>query len=92
MTITALPTKPDEPDISMTGFRWLIYGDPKSGKTSLAAQFPNHFIIQADDGCKGMRVSGLRVKSWDDICDVVDLLVNRKDHGYDSRVACGLLS
>jgi len=51
-----LPVERSRPETELGKYRICIHGVPKSGKTSLGAQFPNALIIKTEEGTKGMSV------------------------------------
>ena len=44
----ALPTKRSSGKMKLSEIRWLLYGPPGIGKTTLAAHFPNTLIVATE--------------------------------------------
>ena len=68
---------PSQPQKARVGFpvsdSWLIYGQPKIGKTTLAASFPDVFFIDLEEGASeidGVIVS--KPKSLDELSEVLE--------------------
>ena len=55
---------------------WLIYGQPKIGKTTLAAQFPEPLIIDLEGGSSFTDATVVVAKSLDDVNDVINELLD----------------
>lgn len=74
MSIT-LPTRPNVPQ---TGFpqtdSWLLYGQPKIGKTTLASNFPQAIILDMEGGASRVDCHVLPIKSMEDLRDAYDAL------------------
>lgn len=45
-------------------YSWLIYGDPKAGKSTLCSQFKNALILDTQNGYKNLDHTGLVIKDW----------------------------
>jgi hypothetical protein len=61
-----------------------IYGVPKIGKSSLAAEFPRPIFIQTAEGESvpaGVVADTLEVRSYGELCEAIGALVN-EDHDY----------
>lgn len=61
----------------------VIYGEPGVGKTTLASQFPNPLIIDAEKSSAHTDVDRVFVESWEDTCNV---LKEAKGLPYDTVV------
>lgn len=80
-----LPTEKSIPATGITAYRWLIHGWPKTGKTSLAAMFPDPLFLQTEDGCRAISVYALPVDSWAGIKSIAEAL-HKEEHGYKTVV------
>jgi len=60
-----LPTTRSEPKPELGDYTWLIYGERKIGKTSLAAQFPEALFMMFEPGGKGLSIYQVECPSWD---------------------------
>lgn len=61
----------------------VIYGEPGVGKTTLASQFPNPLIIDAEKSSAHTDVDRVFVESWEDTCNV---LKEVKGLSYDTVI------
>jgi len=61
----ALPTTKSTPRDELGDYTWLIYGERKIGKTSLAAQFPDALFMMFEPGGKGLSIYQVEIGSWD---------------------------
>lgn len=80
-----LPTKRSEGVVDISQIRFLLYGPPKIGKTTLASGFENTLILATEKGYGSMKVFALDVKSWKDFIECVDL-IESGDHDYKTIV------
>jgi len=74
-----LPTTKNEPITDMGKYTFLIYGKPKIGKTSLAAQFDKNLLIALEPGYKGLSVYAVDVpmeNGWDRLNQIRNSLLN----------------
>lgn len=81
MSKSKIPTKLTSGKIHIEGIRWLLYGYPKVGKTSLLTGFPNVMFAATDQGYKFLKVYKTQIKVWDDYVELVDELVDT-DHKF----------
>lgn len=65
----ALPTKKTEPNITPERVRMLIYGPPKIGKTTFAADAPDVVFAAAEAGHDALSVFKVDIKTWDDLLE-----------------------
>jgi hypothetical protein len=86
-------------DVATLGnMRVLVYGEKKVGKTTLASQFPNAFILDIEDGMRmissELKANGVdfrTVDSWQQLRKITKLVAAvAKDKGYDTLVLDGL--
>ena len=65
-TGTLLPTKKTPPSLSFAGAKVLLYGQPKVGKTTLAAGLADDVLILAcEPGLGGLSAYSVEIDSWD---------------------------
>ena len=69
-----LPTEPSTPETDLGMYSILLYGEPKVGKTSLAAQFPDVFGLMFEPGARALKMYQQEVHSWVDFKSYLDLL------------------
>lgn len=60
-----LPTKPTQKVTDLSAYSILLYGAPKVGKSTLAAQFPNAVFLATEAGLNALEVYQVPVDSWD---------------------------
>ncbi len=70
----SLPTELSEVVTNLSGHSVLIYGEPKCGKTSLCAEFPENMFFMFEPGAKSLRVFQREVRSWADFQTYVGLV------------------
>lgn len=59
-----LPTKPTKPKQNFEAFTTLIYGAPKTGKSTLASQFENPLFLATEAGLNSLETYSVMVDSW----------------------------
>jgi len=59
-----LPTARSVPSTRIGDYTFLIYGEKKIGKTSLAARFPRPLFLFTEPGGKGLRTYSVACASW----------------------------
>lgn len=69
-----LPTQKSEPKDKLGAYSWLIYGEKKIGKTSLAAQFPDALFMMFEPGGKGLSIYQRDISSWKEFKEYIKLL------------------
>jgi len=80
----ALPTAPIEPIDQLGAYSWMIYGQKKIGKSSLAGQFPDAFFFMFEPGAKALRIRRVDIGKWEDALGYLDTL--EKSPGYCKTV------
>jgi hypothetical protein len=80
-----LPKEPTTPKTSLSDFNIVIYGPPKIGKTTLAAQFPGALFLATEDGQNAIECYRVQVDSWQRFLDACAEL-QAGGHGFESIV------
>lgn len=70
----ALPTSNSKAVASMQDVFWLLYGERKIGKTSLASCFPDAFFFMFEPGGKGLEIKQAACPAWEHAMQYVRLL------------------
>lgn len=70
----SLPTELSEIVTDLSGHSILIYGEPKCGKTSLCAEFPENMFFMFEPGAKSLRVFQREVRNWPEFQQYVGLV------------------
>lgn len=65
--------------------RWLLYGPPKIGKTSLLSGFPKAVFAATEKGYKALKVSKKDIKSWESFQEFVEDMCEG-DHEYQTAI------
>lgn len=63
--MSLLPTKPTEPKRDFEFFTTLIYGAPKTGKSTLASQFEKPLFLATEAGLNSLETYNVPVDSWE---------------------------
>jgi hypothetical protein len=74
-----LPTTKSKPVTDIHEYSFLIYGQPKSGKSTFASHFDNAIFIATEPGHKFLEVYKVSPKSWTDINSVFTELYQQRD-------------
>jgi hypothetical protein len=76
-----LPTSKTKPIAGLASRNILIFGDPKTGKTTLAAGLrpESTLFIATEDGLSGLEAYAVRVNSWEEFLITCGELANAKD-------------
>lgn len=74
MTVEIVKAKPEAPS------KFLVIGEPFSGKTTLAAKSPKPLFISTDGNAARAGLDAVNVRSVSDIRDALDLAINSKDY------------
>lgn len=69
-----LPTDKSVPETDIKKYLILIYGKPKIGKTTLAAQFDDPLFLMFEGGAKSLSVYKTDINKWEDLKDVISEL------------------
>ena len=80
-----LPKEPTTPKTALSDFNIVIYGPPKIGKTTLAAQFPGALFLATEDGQNALQCYRVQVDSWQRFLDACAEL-QAGGHGFESVI------
>ena len=86
-----LPTMKSEPISEIGDMSFLIYGEKKIGKTSLASQFPNALFLAFEKGYSGLSIyvepmfNKKQRTDWRKFVSFIDLLI-KEDHEFRTVV------
>ena len=81
-----LPTVKTKPIFDMNKYIFTIYGDPKTGKTTLASEFEDTLFIATEPGHKFVEAFVVQTKSWPEVQEAVRALLTDKDHKFKTVV------
>lgn len=84
MTI-ALPTDKTTPNRDLATKTTLVYGQPKVGKSTFAAQFPDALFFECEPGLSELSVYKVPTYNWSDVLDACKL-VAAGDHNFKTIV------
>jgi len=79
--VYTLPTSAVEPSSNLGDYSWLIYGQKKIGKTTLASLFPDAIFFMFEPGAKALRVYRVDCNEWEDAIGYIKLLEGLKEQG-----------
>ena len=74
-----LPTEKTPPEADFSKATICIYGAPKSGKSSLAAQFPDAIFIATEPGLRALDTYEVHPKDWDELLGYCREIAKSKD-------------
>jgi hypothetical protein len=72
--MSILPVKKSVPETDLKKYLILIYGRPKIGKTTLAAQFEDPLFLCFEPGAKSLALYKQDISDWSDFREVVSAL------------------
>lgn len=81
----SLPTEKSKPNVEPELLKWLIYGVPKVGKTSLCMGFKDPLFLRTSQSTEVASIFKLDIKKWEDFQDAVNLLT-KTEHKYKTIV------
>ena len=81
----SLTTKMTSGEIDIAELRWLLYGPPKIGKTSLLSGFPNALFLATEKGYKSLKVYKEDITSWKQYLEIIKDIVHGK-HKYQTII------
>jgi hypothetical protein len=79
--VFTLPSAPVEPSHNLGDYSWLIYGQKKVGKSTLASLFPDAIFFMFEPGAKALRVYRVDCGTWDDALGYLTALEKQKEDG-----------
>jgi hypothetical protein len=74
-----LPKEKSTPKKTLSDKTILLYGQPKSGKSTFASKFPKSLFIATEPGHKFLEVFKVDPMNWSDIKDVCRQLIQQRD-------------
>lgn len=88
-----IPDKPKPVETSLSKYKFLVYGAPGAGKSTLASKFPDAVFVATEPGLNYLEVSTMTddegnpviMKNWTEFCQAIRLLVTEK-HKYKTVV------
>lgn len=83
--MSLLPTKASKPKISFEEYTTLIYGAPKTGKSTLASQFEKPLFLATEAGLNALETYNTEIDSWEKFLEVCAEIVEGK-HGFKTIV------
>jgi hypothetical protein len=92
----SLPTEKRKPEGNLGAYTWLIYGQKKIGKTTLASLFPDTLFFMFEPGGKALNIYRLDITKWEDALEYLSLLEKDKknfktvvvDTGFEAYQSC----
>lgn len=83
--VLVLPTEKNKPKDRVSDYKWMLYGSPGVGKTSLANQFDTPLILDFEGRTKHLECYSVPIGAWEDIQNVYQALKNT-DHQFKTIV------
>jgi hypothetical protein len=80
-----LPTEKTQKKTSFFTQNTLIYGLPKSGKSSFAAQIPNALFFTTEEGYNHLEIYNIKITKWEDVYTAMRELATTK-HKFQTIV------
>ena len=75
MDLNILDVKPHQVSRDMRGYSVFLYGEPKSGKTTIATRFPKHLLLAFEKGYNAIPgAMAIPINSWSDFRKVLKQL------------------
>ena len=82
-----LPKSKTKPVKSINDYTFLIYGEPKVGKTTLTARFDRALFIATEPGHKFQEIYKVDPKNWEDVREVcAKLIKNKAEHDFKTII------
>jgi hypothetical protein len=79
--VFTLPSAPIEPVSDLGAYSWLIYGQKKIGKSTLASLFPDALFMMFEPGAKALRIYRVDCSTWTDALGYLRELEKSKEVG-----------
>ena len=83
--MSILPKAPTSPQTRLSDFNFIIFGQPKIGKTTLAANFPKALFLATEDGQNSLQCYRVGLDSWGAFLDTCTEL-QKGDHPFETLV------
>lgn len=88
-----LPSAPKPRCTDLSKYKFLIYGKPKSGKTTLASMFPGAIFVPTEPGLNYLEVNQITdddgnpkiVRNWSEFCQAIRLLCTT-EHQFETVI------
>jgi AAA domain len=88
-----LPDKPKPKTTDFSKYKFLIYGDPGSGKSTFASRFPDAIFIPTEPGLNFLSVNQITdddgnpkiIRNWTEFCEAIRLLCT-SEHKFKTVV------
>jgi hypothetical protein len=74
-----LPTAKTKPVTDLSHYTFLIYGNPKSGKSTLASKFDRALFLAFEPGHKFLEIFKIDITSWEQVRETAKELIKTKD-------------
>lgn len=81
----ALPKSKTKPKKEFCSMKSMIYGDPKTGKSTFCSDIPGAIFAATEDGLSYLEVYSQKISSWDDMLQLCKDLVTEK-HEFKTLV------
>lgn len=81
--MSLLPTKKTKPNPLLSNYNILIYGAPKTGKTTFVSNFPNVILAATEEGYGALSVFATPIKTWQNFLDFCTELQTGK-HSFEN--------
>jgi len=81
----ALPKTKTPPSNNINEYTYLIYGEPKVGKTTFASNFPNAIFAATEAGHRFVEVYKQDIRNWDDFKQLARDLI-KEEHEFKTLV------
>jgi hypothetical protein len=78
-----LPTENSKPSTNIGDYTFLIYGEKKIGKTSLASRFPDTLMCMFEPGGKALSIKQIEIPTWAHFRKLNEKL-DEDGHDYDT--------
>lgn len=83
--MSLLPTKATKPKTNFEEYTTLIYGAPKTGKSTLASQFEKPLFLATEAGLNALETYSIEIDTWEKFC-VACAEITAGGHGFKTIV------
>jgi len=80
-----MPAAKSKPTLDLAAKSILLYGSPKTGKSTFASQFPNALFLECEPGLNCLEVFKIPTYTWPDFLDACKLIA-AGNHPYKTIV------